>query len=918
MNSPIRVFLLLVLLTSVARAFSTGNRWEQAANAHRKLPLTFEPRGTETGGGRQFLTHVSGHTLVFGSSGAVPGMLRFVGARPNLQPQADGPPAGSANYLRGARPEDWRLDVPLFRSIKYANLYPGIDLIYYGNENRLEYDLVVAPGASCRSIRLAFSARTIEIDRHGDLRFQTGSTWITHGRPIIYQRIGKARRQISGHYVLKRGNEVGFEIGAYDPRGPLVIDPTLAYASYLGGSGDDYGRAVAVDSSGCAYVVGETGSANFPTLGPEQASMAGDTDVFVTKWNAAGTGIVYSTYIGGGNRDVALGVAVDGAGDAYITGFTYSRDFPTTSGTLRGSFVGDSKAFVLKLNPGGNGLLYSTFLGGSGDDYGAGIAVDAAGEAHIAGYTASVDFPTTTGAYQQYYGGGSYDGFLAKLNAAGSALVYATYLGGIANDTAAGVALDPSGNIYVTGQTQSANFPILNPVQATSSESDAFVVKISASGQVQYSTYLGGTGLNNGTAIAADASGNAYVTGLTNALDFPVTSNAHQGVNNGSYDAFVATLNAYGSSVLNATYLGGSGSDVSYGIALDGSDNIYIAGSTNSIDFPTFEAAQPAYNGSGDAFVAVFNNQLTSLVYATYFGGSGNDLAAGVAADSAGNAYITGWTSSGGLSLGLPVIPGAFQPIGMGGIDAFSAKFAVSVGSIACTTSAPQVLTVQAGSASQLVGDLVLSCTGGTLGAQVAANIQVALNTTVAGSQPEAFVGSNTNPIWGAPSGSKSILFQGISFAAPGPSATITLRITGVWANLSSIAAGGQVIMAVSVLNSNLSLSVAPAQQTVALVQNLPKAQLQQLVLSGASDPANCSAPPPASGFIISDAAAVTWFLIGNVSAGDVARVDWSAPFGGIYQSHSSTATSSGTQCFWDSLNISGQGHPSRWRGYGM
>jgi len=918
---PYLICLLAALLTSLAYTLSAGNNSGLSAAAYGGMPLTFEWRGAEAGG-LPFVAHVSGHTIAFAASGAVverpgPGgshepetMLRFVGARPNVQPQATGPQTGTANYLVGSRPGQWRTGVPLYKGIKYRNLYGGIDLIYYGNQNRLEYDLVVAPGASWRSIRLAFSAQTIEVDRHGDLRFQTGSTWITHSRPIIYQRIGNSRCEISGHYVFKGGNEVGFEIDAYDPRRPLVIDPTLAYSSYLGGSGDDYGHAVAVDSSGCAYVVGETGSANFPTLGPEQASMAGDTDVFVTKWNAAGTSVVYSTYIGGSNRDVALGVAVDAAGDAYVTGFTYSGDFPITSGALRASFVGDSKAFAFKLNPGGNGLIYSTFLGGSGDDYGAGIAVDAAGEAHIAGYTASVDFPTTTGAFQQYYGGGPNDGFLAKLNAAGSALVYATYLGGIANDTAAGVALDASGNIYVTGQTQSANFPTWNPFQATSNESDAFVVKISASGQVQYSTYLGGTGLNNGTAIAADAAGNAYVTGFTNAPDFPATSSAYQGVNNGSYDAFVATLNAYGSSVLNATYLGGSGSDVSYGIALDGSGNIYIAGSTNSMDFPTFEATQPAYSGGGDAFVAAFNNQLTSLVYATYFGGSGSDLAAGVTADSAGNAYVTGWTSSGGSSLGLPITPGAFQPMGIGGIDSFLTKFAVSGGPLACTTSTPQVLTVQAGSASQLVGDLLLSCTGGMIGTQVTANIQAALNTTVAGSQPELFVGSSTNPIWGTATGNNGILFQGISFAAPGPSANITLRVTNVWANVSSIAVGGQVSMTVSVLNSTPPLTVAPTQQIVAVAQSSPLVQLQQLILAGASAPANCSVPAPSGGFLIGDAAVMAWFMVANVSAGDVARVDWSAPFGGIYQSHSLTATSSGTQCLSDSMNIAGAPKP--------
>jgi len=922
MNATLRFCPLSVFVTSLAHAFFAGNAGGIHAASYGKVPLTFESRGEEPGG-QSFVTHVSGRTMAFAASGAVierprPGgsrqpqaTLRFLGARPNVQPQAAGPQSGTANYIVGLRPEYWRTNIPLYGKIEYRNLYAGIDLIYYGNQNRLEYDLVLAPGASWRSIRLAFGdAKTVEIDTEGNLKVQTSSGWVTHGRPVIYQRFRSGRREVSGRYVLRGGHAVGFDIGAHSPGSPLIIDPTLAFVSYLGGSGDDYGHAVAIDSSGCAYTVGETGSAGFPTLGPEQASMAGDTDVFVTKWNATGTGLVYSTYIGGSNRDAAMGVAVDAAGDAYVTGFTYSGNFPITSGALDTSFVGESKAFVLKLNPAGNALIYATFLGGSGNDYGAGIAVDAAGEAHVAGYTASINFPVTKGAFQPSYGGGFYDGFLAKLNAAGSALIYATYLGGIADDTAAGVALDPSGNIYVTGQTQSGNFPTLNPVQAISSESDAFVVKINASGQAQYSTYLGGTGLNNGTAIAADAAGNAYVTGFTDAPDFPVTSNVVQGVNNGSYDAFVAVLNASGSSILSATYLGGSGQDIGYGIALGGFGNIFIAGSTNSINFPTYTATQPAYNGGGDAFVAEFNNQLTSLVYATYFGGSGNDVAAGIAADSAGDAYITGWTSSGTSSMGLPVTSGAFQPVGSGGMDAFLAKLAVSGSSLACATSTPQVLTVQAGSASQLIGDFILTCTGGTIGTQVTANIQAALNTAVAGTQPELFVGSNANPIWGAASGASAILFQGISFFAPGPSANITLRITNVWANLSSITAGGQVIMTVTVLNSNPSLTVTPAQQTVAIAQNLPTVQLEQLVLSTASAPANCAAPAPVGGFLIGDSAALVWFLVGNVSVGDVAKVDWSAPFGGIYQSHSLTATGSGTQCLWDSMNISGVSQP--------
>ncbi|HUD98112.1 MAG TPA: SBBP repeat-containing protein [Bryobacteraceae bacterium] len=919
MNSLARFCPAAVLMTGLLYGIPQGKYPGPTAGNYGRAPLTFEWRGANSPG-LPFVAHLSGHVVGFGDSGAIfarsgsnrpEAVLQFAGARPNVEARADGSPAGVANYLIGSRPEQWQTGLPLFERIKYTGLYPGIDLIYYGSGNRLEYDLFVAPGASWRSIRLAFrDAEAIQIDGDGNLRLRIGSAWITNGRPTIYQFFGTHRRPVSGHFVRRGGNAVGFAVGAYDRSRPLIIDPTLAYASYLGGSGDDYGHAVAVDSSGCAYVVGETGSTNFPRLGPEQASMGGNTDVFVTKWNAAGTGIVYSTYVGGNNRDVAMGVAVDASGNAYVTGFTYSGNFPITGGALRSSFVGQSKAFVLKLNAAGNGLIYSTYLGGCGNDYAAGIAVDASGEAHIAGYTASVDFPTTTNAFQRNYGGGSYDGFLAKLNAAGSALVYATYLGGLANDTAAGVALDPAGNIYVTGQTLSGNFPTVNPIEATSSESDAFVVKMNASGQVLYSTYLGGTGLTSGTAIAADASGNAYVTGFTNTGDFPVTSGAYQTINNGFYDAFVATLNPYGSSILNATFLGGTGTDSAYGIALDGSGNLFIAGSTNSIDFPEQAAIQPSYKGDGDAFIAGFNNQLSALLYATYFGGGGSDVAAAIAADASGNAYVTGWTSSGESSVELPITPGAFQSVGMGGMDAFLAKLTLNSGVLACSTSTPQTLTVQAGSTSQLVGDFVLNCSGGTLGTQGMADVQVALNAgtagNIAGSQAEMYVGANSTPIYGTVGGNGNILFQGISFAVPGPSASITLRITNVWANVSTITSGGQVVMTASAAYASPAMTVTPAQQTVAVAATVPAVQLQQLVLSTSPATGNCVAPPITSSFLISSTAAVAWFQLGNTTAGGVARVDWSAPLGAIYQSHSFTSASGGTQCFSDSMNIAG------------
>ena len=905
---------LVVLLGSFTGLLSAGN------NFYTRPPVAFE-RGTD---GQPLIVHLAGRTLVLGDGGAVyeypapastlppKPLLRFAGARAHLRPEADGPPVGIANYFLGSSPAQWRTNVPLFQRISYPELYPGIELVYYGSSDQLEYDLVVSPRASWRPIRLSFpSADAIEIDNRGDLKFPSRWGWLTHRRPNIYQISGTSRWPVAGHYVLKSKHEVGFEIGAYDPHLPLIIDPTLSFASYLGGDGDDYGHAVAVDSSGCAYVVGETGSAGFPTFNPQQAAIAGTTDVFITKWNASGTGLVYSTYIGGSNRDVALGVAVDTAGNAYVTGFTYSADFPITPGALRSSFVGDSKAFVLKLSPGGNALLYSTFLGGSGDDYANAIAVDSSGEAHIAGYTSSIDFPATAGAFQTSYGGGSYDGFLAKLNAGGSALVFATYLGGLQNDTAASVALDPSGNIYVTGQTQSGNFPTYNPFQPTNSESDAFVVKLSASGRVVYSTYLGGTGLTNGTGIAADAAGNAYVTGFTDAFDFPVTSGAYQTTNNGSYDAFLAVLNSYGSGILSATYLGGSGSDIGYAIALDESGNIYVVGSTNSIDFPVLQAIQSGYQGDGDAFAAAFNNQLTSRLYATYFGGAEADVAASVAVDSAGDAYFTGWTSSGASSSGIPVTPGAFQPMGQGGVDAFLAKLAPSGSGLSCESSVPQLLSIQAGSSSQLLGDYLLSCSGGTAGTSVTANLQIILNTPIANtSQAQIFVGSNSLPVWGTLNWNGSITFQNVSFSAPGPSASITLRITNVWSNAASLAVGGPVTMTVSVPSSSPAISVSPAQQTVAMAANLPTPQLQQIVLSQTPPLQGCQAPQAVSGFLVSNSQAVVWFEVANASAGAVARVDWISPSNITYQSHSYTSPGSGNQCLSDSMLISGSPQP--------
>ena len=927
MSSSVQACLLAGLLAALLSASPAG---EAAAGAYGNRALVFEPHQSASGGMPLFTAHASGRNLLFGASGRVSEWgsgagasgrrpeiaMHLVGARAKVAPQPVGPPAGTANHLVGS-PDRWRLGVPLFEKIRYAGLYPGIDLLYYGNQNELEYDFVVAPGASWRSIRLAFSeAQAVEIDPNGDLKLQTRWGWLRHRCPRVYQQLASGRRAISGRYVLQGNRQVGFEIGAYDPGVPLVIDPTLVYSSYLGGNAADNGYSVAVDSSGCAYTVGETWSPNFPLRNPMQSVPAGDTDIFVTKWNAAGNGILYSTYIGGSNRDVPLGIGVDAAGNAYIAGFTYSANFPITGGALRSTFSGQSKGFVLKLNPSGNSLIYSTFLGGSGSDYATGIAVDATGQAYIPGYTASVDFPVSSNAFQGFYGGGEFDGFFAKLNAAGSQLVYATYLGGVGNDTAFAVALDPAANVYLTGQTQSSNFPVYRALQTTNSESDAFVVKLNTSCQVLYSTYLGGTGSSTGTGIAADAAGNAYVTGYTTAPDFPVTSGAYQPSNHGGYDTFVAKLSADGSTILAATYFGGSGSEDTSGIALDGSGDVFVAGSTNSIDLP-LQAQLQSYGGGGDGFIAAFNNQLTSLYFSAYYGGAESDRVAGIAVDSSGDVYLTGSTNSGGSTLGIPVTTGAFQTSWQGSVDAFLAKISLSgVSLLSCSATSPAPLNIPVGGPAEQVGDVVLTCTGGAAGSLAVADIQLSLNATVAsGVQPELLIDNppaasqvpGINLFLGTGNGTGSTLFSGVSFTVPGPAAVHTLRITNVQVNAATIPSPGQVLATVSALSSSPSLSVVQPQQVVATAG----VELQDFVISGSSAPPNCVAPAAATTFLIGDPQALVWFQVTGAASGDTVRTDWLEPAGTIYLSSALTlAPGPSTQCLWSSMPIAGSTSP--------
>jgi hypothetical protein len=369
---------------------------------------------------------------------------------------------GTSNYFLGNDPAQWHTDIPNYARVEYQGVYPGVDLAYYGNQRQLEYDFVVAPGATPGVVRLSFQGTEgMALDAQGDLVLHTVGGDVVEHAPVLYQESGGVRQPVWGRYVLEGGGQVGFAVGAYDASRPLVIDPVLSYSTYLGGTGLDNGSGIAVNSSGNAYVTGYTTSTDFPTTaGAFQTTSPADYNAFVARLNATGTGLVYSTYLGGSGLDQSFAIAVNSSGEAYVTGETESTDFPTTPGafqtTSRGGVGGD--AFVSKLNATGTALVYSTYLGGSGSEVGYGIAVDSSGDAYVTGYTDSSDFPITPGAFQTTSAGGP-DVFVAKLNGSGTGLVYSTYLGGSGNDQGFGIAVDSAGNAYVTGAASSTDFP---------------------------------------------------------------------------------------------------------------------------------------------------------------------------------------------------------------------------------------------------------------------------------------------------------------------------------------------------------------------------------------------------------------------------------------------------------------------------
>jgi len=550
------------------------------------------------------------------------------------------------NYFAGNDKNNWRSDIQTYDEIVYPRLYAGIDLTLKAYGGKVEKVFTVYPGANPAEIAVQVNGvDEIRVNDSGELEINTGDGVLKMTAPIAYQEAGGEKVPVEVAYDLRDGL-YRFRLGRYDHSRPLVIDPLMVpcFSTYLGGVDNDRATAIAIDSSGNTYVAGYTLSNNFPTANPYQGSHRGNGDVFIAKLNPDSTGLVYSTYFGGNGWDQASAIAVDSSGNTYVTGYTLSANFPTVN-PCQGSYSGSGDAFVAKLSPAGNSLVYSTYLGGSNTDNANAIAIDSAGNAYLTGYTHSNDFPTD-GPYQASNSGFS-DAFITKLNSTGNGLIYSTYLGGITEEKSFAIAVDSSDNTYVAGYTLSTNFPTANPYQVSTGGSyDAFITKLNPSGSgLVYSTYLGGNGFDQANAIAVESSGSVYVAGWTDSANFPVAGPC-QASKDGGQDAFVTKLNPSGNGLVYSTYLGGSNDDRAYALAVDSSSSVYITGYTGSGNFPTAAPCQASNGGGQDAFAAKLNPPGSGLLYSTYLGGSSDDNAYTIAVDPSGNTYVAGFTLS--------------------------------------------------------------------------------------------------------------------------------------------------------------------------------------------------------------------------------------------------------------------------------
>jgi hypothetical protein len=678
---------------------------------YANLPLSFEPNQGQTDSRVKFLSRAGHHTLWLTNDEAVlavgrrsrmsrtggtheaarnqgqipPAILRmkFIGANGNPKIKGEARQQGTVNYLTG-KADEWRPGIPTYARVRYGSLYPGIDLVFYGNNRELEYDLIVSPGSDPEKIKLGISgAESLRLDADGNLVLKTAAGDVIQQKPRIYQRKGTNLVAVAGDYVINSKDEIGFRLGSYDRRAAVVIDPVLRYASYLTGGGDedDGGTGIAVDSSNRVVVAGWTCSGSFPgENGPANPECV---SAFVTKLDFTGSTMIFTAFVPGSVFFDNVPLALDAADNIYIAGSTNGNTFggdtfKPTAGAFQGTFGGKTDAWVAKLNSGGTKLIYATFLGGSGDERTGGIAVDSAGNAYVTGTTTSKNFPVAAGVFQGECklknDGTCASAFVTKLNADGSHVLYSSYLGGHGTQSGEGIALNSAGNAFVVGGTDAKDFPTTagsaQPVPAGAE--DAFVVQVSSSGShLNFSTFLGGAGADVGNAIALDSAGNAFITGRTQSKNFPI-KNAFQPGCSGAC-SFVSKLNTSGRLVYS-TFLG-SGGGSGFGIAVTPVGEAYITGEPGS-NFPItqnvfqrVQGPQGLGNGPGGSIFITKFNSTGQLIYSSYFGGGLNEPR--VALDPSTNAYLTGLVSFGGT---VPATPGAFQEQRGAEEDTFVAK----------------------------------------------------------------------------------------------------------------------------------------------------------------------------------------------------------------------------------------------------
>lgn len=717
----------------------------QTAIPAGNLPLRFEANRGQADAAASFIAHGQNSQFLLSATEAqfvlrkttgemVAARMQFSGANTAAQISGNAEFSGKVNYLVGNNPAQWQSGVPTFSKVQVENIYPGINLVYYGNGRQLEYDFDLAPGVDPKKIAIRFDgAEKISVNPQGELIVSLNGGEIIQPRPMVYQNAGAARREITGGYRLLDAHTAAFALGSYDHRLPLVIDPILKYSTYFGGNNGDIAHAIVVDANGFIYVAGETLSTLFTNVqaGGLQTNSHGGTatgDAFVAKFDRSGTTNLYFTYLGGSANEAALGLAVDHSGNAYLAGWTDSPDFPTNNAKF-GSIAGQifkpighypADAFVAELNSNGTALVYSTYLGGNGVDVANAIAVDASGNAYIAGYTSSTNLPVTANAFQKnisctntFPGSYNFNAFVAEIAPGGTNLNYCSYLGGHNLDEASGIALDTNGFIFVTGFTASTNFPTTNAISGfkflngttnASSSFDAFVSKFQPNfAGWAYSTFLGGTNYDAATGIAADGSGNAYVVGWTTSTNYPGADTNYPGscagfvanyLTNNAAVGFLITTNSFlteissnGAAILHTAVFGGLQLDTASGVALDAAGDIFVAGTASSTNFPVTPAplvgSLHATNaGAPDVFVTVFKAGWSSLLYSCYLGGALADYGNAIAVDGAGDAYVAGQT----LSTDFPAF-GARQPLLNGTSDAFLTIIAPAVPTLLLTAA---------------------------------------------------------------------------------------------------------------------------------------------------------------------------------------------------------------------------------------